>query len=172
MPDAQPPDVHQPPPNQAQDVRGNMLRQLGLSREQFQQIRRMNAERRPMMEEAQRRFHEANRALDTAIYADQVNDADVQARLKDVQLAQAEVQRLRYMNELAVRRLLTPEQLVRFRELRERFEQARDDLENRRRFNDGQPVDRQMPGNDVKAPPDGQQPARRLVRQDQHKPNF
>lgn len=35
------------------------------------------------------------------------------------------------MNELGVRRILTPDQLARFRELRQRFEQARRNLENR-----------------------------------------
>jgi Spy/CpxP family protein refolding chaperone len=139
-------EIHQPPPNQPQDIRGNVLRQLGLTREQMQQIRRMNAERGPLMKEVQRRFREANRALDDAIYADEVSDADVQARLKDVQLAQAEIQRLRFMNELAVRRILTPEQLVRFRELRERFEQARENFENRRPFRNAQPMERPAPG--------------------------
>ncbi|MFM9905252.1 MAG: Spy/CpxP family protein refolding chaperone [Pyrinomonadaceae bacterium] len=118
--------------NQPQDVRGNALRQLGLSKEQIQQIRRLNMERKPLMDEAQRRFREANRALDEAIYADQVNDADVQNRLREVQLSQAEVAKVRYMNELSVRRILTQEQLIRFRELRQRFEKARENLETAR----------------------------------------
>ncbi len=160
------PDVQQPAPNQ-QDVRGNMLRQLGLSREQIQQIRRMNQERKPQMEEAQRRFREANRALDAAIYADEVNDADVQARLKDVQIAQAEIQRLRFMNELAVRRILTPDQLVRFRELRDRFERERQNLEQARPFRNLQEMERQIPPNDAHPTP----PPMNVVRQQQTKPN-
>ena len=40
------------------------------------------------------------------------------------------------MNELAVRRILTQEQLVKFRELRERFEQARETMPERRLFRD------------------------------------
>src|SRR5687768_7878539 len=65
----------QPPAaNQPQDTRANALRQLGLSREQIQQIRRMNMARKPIMDEAQQRFREAMRALDAAIYADSVND--------------------------------------------------------------------------------------------------
>ena len=130
------PEIRQPNPNRPRDNQGNMLRQLGLSSEQIQQIRRIKMEQRPSMDEAQRRFREANRALDEAIYADQVNDADFQARLSDVQAAQGEVQRLRFMNELAVRRILTQEQLVKFRELRERFEQARETMQERRQFRD------------------------------------
>ncbi|MEQ1922421.1 MAG: hypothetical protein ABL952_07920 [Pyrinomonadaceae bacterium] len=117
--------------NQQQDIRTNALRQLGLSREQIQQIRRMNMERKPLMDEAQKRLRIANRSLDEAIYADQVNDTDVQARLKELQLAQADVARIRFMNELFVRKILTPEQLVRFRELRQRFEQVRENIERR-----------------------------------------
>ncbi|MBP7415352.1 MAG: hypothetical protein KA831_01775 [Pyrinomonadaceae bacterium] len=117
--------------NQQPDIRTNALRQLGLSREQVQQIRRMNMERKPLMDEAQNRLRMANRSLDDAIYADQVNDADVQARLKELQLAQADVARIRFMNELSVRKILTPEQLVRFREIRQRFEQVRENIEKR-----------------------------------------
>lgn len=158
------PDV-QPAPNQP-DGRGNMLRLLGLSTEQIQQIRRINQERKPLMEEAQHRFREANRGLDAAIYADEVNDAEIQARLKDVQTAQAEIQRLRYMNELAVRRILTPEQLVHFREMRERFEKARQNA-------DGQPfrnmrrMERQFPPNETHPV----SPPTRVVKREQPKPN-
>jgi len=126
QPDTPQANANRPPENQ-----GDLFRQLGLSVEQLQQIRHIKQEQRPLMDEAQKHFREANHALDEAIYADQVNDADFQARLRDVQAAQGEVQRLRFMNELAVRRILTPEQLVRFRELRERFEQARRNMQGR-----------------------------------------
>ena len=120
-----------PTVNQQPDIRTAALRQLGLSREQVQQIRKMNLERKPIMEEAQRRLREANRSLDEAIYADQVNDDDVKDRVKGVQLAQAEVLRIRFMNELFVRKLLTADQLTRFRELRQRFEKQRMNFERR-----------------------------------------
>lgn len=129
-PETQPPTVKKP-----EDARGNALRQLGLSPEQMQQIRRVNMERKPLMEAAQKRFREANRLLDEAIYSDQANDADVQAHLKEVHLAQAEVVRIRFMNEFAVRRILTPEQLVQFRELRRKFEQEHVIENNNRKLN-------------------------------------
>ncbi len=129
-PATQPPAVKKP-----EDARGNALRQLGLSREQMQQIRRINMERKPLMEEAQKRFREANRLLDEAIYSDQVSEVDVQARLKEVQMAQAEVMKIRYMSEFAVRRILTPDQLIQFRELRRKFEQERVNADNNRKLN-------------------------------------
>lgn len=140
--EAQPQQENRTPGNQPQDIRANVLRQLGLSREQIQQIRRINVERRPLMEGAQQRLKDATQALDAAIYADQINEVDVRDRLKDVQLAQAEVAKVRFMNEVAVRRILTPEQLIRFRELRERFERIRETIEDRRK------VDRQLPPSD------------------------
>lgn len=147
------PDAPQANPNRPPDNQGDLFRQLGLSVEQLQQIRRIKQEQRPLMEDAQKRFREANRALDESIYADQVNDADFQARLRDVQVAQGEIQRLRFMNELAVRRVLTPEQLVRFREMRERFEQERRNIQERRPFRDGgmRPMQRQMLRNEKPA---------------------
>lgn len=137
-------DTQRPAANQPQDIRVNVLRQLGLSPEQIQRIRRMNAERKPLMDEAQKRFRDANRSLDEAIYADQVIDQDFQDRLKAVQRTQAEVARIRSINELSVRKILTPEQLQRFRELRRRFEERRDNLQNQRPRQDTQQPLRQI----------------------------
>jgi len=140
-----------PPPGGADrddrggDRRPNLLAELGLSPDQVQQIRRMNQERRPAMMEAQRRMREANRNLDMSIYGETVSDADFQARLKEFQLAQAELARLRFESELSVRRVLTPEQLIRFRNVRRRFaENRQENRPNRRGRRDRQnmPPDR------------------------------
>jgi Spy/CpxP family protein refolding chaperone len=155
IPDAQHHDMQRP-----HDRRANFLHKLGLSPEQMEQIRQINLERRPLIDDAQKRLREANRALDAAIYAEQVNESDFEAKLKDVQSAQAEVARIRFTNELAVRRVLTPEQLARFREMRQRFEQERRDGGGRRgparRERGGPPQDAQ-PGRPA-PPPDAQQP--------------
>lgn len=174
--DTQPQDVQRPNANQPQDVRGNALRQLGLSREQFQQIRRLNADRKPAMDDAQKRLRLANRALDEAIYADQVNETEMQARLKELQLAQAEVAKIRFTHEFAVRRILTSDQLSRFRELRQRFEQARQALD-RRQGNADRPLDRPAQNNNPNRPAANNnaapfQPKPQPVRQDRRKPDF
>lgn len=101
--------------------RPNLLAELDLSPEQIKQIRRLNAEKRPLIREAQQRVRDANRRLDQAIYADDADETEIQSRLKDVQTAQAEVARIRSSTEYAVRKVLTPEQLVRFREVRQKF---------------------------------------------------
>jgi periplasmic protein CpxP/Spy len=113
--------------------RPNVLAELGLSREQMQQIGRMNQERRPAIRDARQRMGDAARDLDIAIYSDAVNDADVKARLKEFQAAEAELSRLRFESELAVRKILTPEQLIKFRDLRRQFaEERRKGAANRR----------------------------------------
>jgi Spy/CpxP family protein refolding chaperone len=120
-------------------ARPNLLRELGLTPEQLQQIQRINQERRPQMEAAGLRLREANRALDEAIYSDALNEADVEARLKDVQAAQANMAKVRFNSELAIRKVLTPDQLVRFRDLRRKFADARQDFRNERRQRRGLP---------------------------------
>jgi Spy/CpxP family protein refolding chaperone len=108
-------------PNQAPGV----LRQLGLTPAQLQQIRDINIKRRPVMQSAQDRVRDAGRRLDEAIYADVANDAEVQTRLKEFHTAQAEVSRIRFMNEFAIRKVLNAEQLAKFRDLRKQFESNR-----------------------------------------------
>ena len=58
-----------------------MLRQLGLSPDQIKQIREMNRDVAPRRVDARTRLREARQALDTAIYADVLNETDVAARL-------------------------------------------------------------------------------------------
>lgn len=127
-----------PPPQDVGDERRgrgrpNLFAELGLSPDQVRQIRQINQHRRPAMAEAQQRMREANRNLDLAIYGDTVSDAEFQTRLKEFQSAQADVGRLRFESELAIRKVLTAEQLVRFRELRRRFSEARGRGQERRR---------------------------------------
>ncbi len=165
-------DVQRPMAKQPRDLRNNALRQLGLSREQMQQIRRLNADRRPIMVEAQNRFRLANRAVDEAIYADLADETLIQARLKEVQLAQAEVAKIRFMNEFAVRKILTPEQLSRFRELRLRFEQTRRNSENQSQSGDDRRVNGRAHDRDVISPRRNPPPLRRVLRQNQQRPEF
>ena len=169
--DTKPEGQPQPNANQPQDVRTNVLRQLGLSPDQVQKIRRVNMERKPLMEEANRRLREANRTLNEAIYADQVNDEEVQARLKELQLAQAEVAKIRFTNELSVRRILTSEQLVRFRDLRQRFEQVRQNIDSRRAIDGVRHNIGQDPGNSLKLR-EGKQQLRPVVRPNQQRPQL
>ena len=171
--DAKPSETPPPSVNQPQDVRGNALRQLGLSMEQMQQIRRLNMARKPMMDEAQKRVREATQALNQVIYADEVNEAEFQARLREFQLAQAEVARLRFLNELAVRRILLREQLLRFREIQRRFEEAvRENVQDQRIRNANKPANLRRQGGDVKSYQPNNTPVRPAANPNPKRPNF
>jgi Spy/CpxP family protein refolding chaperone len=127
-----------------------MLQELGLAREQIQQIRRINQDRRPVMQLAQRNWREAQIALDQAIYADDSTEEEIQQRVREAQSAHNEFLKARAATEYLIRRVLTPEQLQKFRRLRERFNQ---------RMNDTDP-DRPPLERDVKNEPP--RPAQRL----------
>jgi len=136
-------DAKPEPQPTPQEDRPNLLQQLGLAPDQLRQIRQLNQQRKPLIDEAQQRVRAANQALDAAIYADNVDENDVKARLNELQQAQAEVARIRFTNELAIRKILTPEQLGRFRDLRRQFAaQNRQVLQQRRqqRLNEGKPA--------------------------------
>ena len=133
---AQDPRPAGPPPEARFAAQGeqrpNLLQELGLTAEQVQALQKLKAELKPTEQSARRRFQEANLALNMAIYADTVEEAEFQARLNEFQAAQAELARLKFTNELAVRRILTPAQLMKFRELRRRFAEQRGNRPNDR----------------------------------------
>lgn len=102
-----------------------LLQELGLTREQIQQIRRINQDRRPITQEAARRWRQANRDLDIAIYADDSTEDQIKELLKTAQVAQAELLREKSLTEYLIRKVLTPEQLVKFRTLRQQLIEQR-----------------------------------------------
>lgn len=130
-----------PPPEEASQFtpeRPNLLQNLGLTQPQIRQIRIMNRDRKPRMDAAQERLREANRALDQAIYGDQLDESEVHARLTTFQQAQAEVARIRFQSELELRKILTPDQLAKFRNLRARLARARENVQQRRQTPPGE----------------------------------
>lgn len=108
--------------------RRDPLRALNLTPDQLQQIRAIRQESKDEWRAARQRLAAAHRALDEAIYSDDVNEALVEERAREVGVAQASVVRLRSLTELKIRRLLTPEQLNTLRLMRQ---QARADERNR-----------------------------------------
>lgn len=154
----EPPDQGGPPPERPAD-RMNILRELGLSQDQVRQMRLNNQDIRTKRQAARRRMNEAGRNLDQTIYADTVDQALFAQHLKEFQDAQAEMATVNFENELAIRKVLTPEQLVRFREIRQKFNEKREDFPRQRqnrRGNGGQ----RMPPSD-KQPINNFRPAQR-----------
>lgn len=124
--------------------RPSLMLQLGLSAEQIQQIRELNAGRKPQMAAAQIALRGAVKALDEAIYADVVDERLVTERIRELQAAQSEVVGLRFSGELALRKILTADQLTKFRELRRRFGGAARAWRRGRRNQKRLPTFRQM----------------------------
>ncbi len=96
-----------------------ILSHLNLSPEQVTQMRSIQSESVPQAQQLNRQLNQARRALDEAIYSDNVDEALIEQRARDVAEAQAALVRFRAQTELRVRRILTPEQLQTFRNLRQ-----------------------------------------------------
>lgn len=126
------PNNEPPAPNVKQiQPRPNLLRELGLTREQLQAVRQIYANNKDQVATAQRNHRLAQKTLDEAIYADNLSESEVQKLITELQNAHAEMIKIRASTELEVRKILTPEQLVRFRELRIRFGKMRENFQKR-----------------------------------------
>lgn len=99
---------------------GGLLRALNLSPEQRTQIKAIRRETESQGRLLGARLRQARRALDEAIYADNPDDALIEARVREVGAAQTTVLRMRTLTELKIRRVLTPEQLEAFRRMQRR----------------------------------------------------
>lgn len=129
----EPAPVEETPPNANARNRPNLLAELDLSLDQIQQIRRVNRENQPLRRAAQQRLREANRRLDAAVYADSADETEIENSVKEAQTAQAEMIKLRSATEYAVRKILTPAQIIKFREIRERFTERMENAPKLRR---------------------------------------
>src|SRR2546425_8317881 len=121
-PDQQPSNVQ----TQTQTAPANdMLGTLNLTPDQIQKIRGINAELREERQAANQRLRMAQRSLAEAIQSPTPDEALIAQRSKDVADAQANTIRLRSLTEARVLQVLTPEQRVKLRELRQRNQAMR-----------------------------------------------
>ena len=98
---------------------------LNLSPEQIQKIRSINAELKEQRQVANQKLRLAQRALAEAIESPTPNEALIEQRSHDVADAQATTIRLRSLTEARILQVLTPEQRIRLREVRQRNQAAR-----------------------------------------------
>ena len=140
----------------AADAAAALLSQLNLTAAQVARMREIRQQSVPQAQALTRRLNQARRALDESIYSDSLDEALVEQRAREVAEAQTALIRHRAQTELRVRRVLTPEQLQTFRDLRIR---ARREQRIRRRIERGLPVRR--PNAPADQTPDAR-PLRRL----------
>jgi len=131
--------------DQVPQDRGQMFKLLNLSPMQLRQVRMANQQHKPVIDAAQQKLRDARKALDETIYADQVSDTDFQARLKALRDAQTEVTTIQSTHELAIRRILAPDQLTKFRVMRQRFEEARQNAARQKAAPGSRPMMKQGP---------------------------
>jgi Spy/CpxP family protein refolding chaperone len=98
---------------------------LNLTPDQIQKIRTINAELKDQRQAAIQRVRQAQRALTEAIESPTPNEALIDQRSHEVADAQAATIRLRSLTEARILQVLTPEQRIRLREMRQRNQALR-----------------------------------------------
>ena len=102
-----------------------MLGPLNLTPDQIQKIRAINGELKDERQGANQRLRMAQRALAEAIQSPTPDEALIAARSKEVADAQANTIRLRSLTEARVLQVLTPDQRIKLRELRQQNQARR-----------------------------------------------
>jgi Spy/CpxP family protein refolding chaperone len=77
-----------------------------------------------------KRWQQARRSMDAAMYADDSTDEQIKELTKEAMAAQSDLLKERTLTEYMIRKVLTPEQLVRFRELRDSLIQRMTERKN------------------------------------------
>ncbi len=110
------------------------IRDLNLSPEQRERIRAIREQQRDERAAINQRLKEASDALEEALDVDNPDEAVIEQRMRDVAAAQVASMRMRVLNEVKIRRVLTLEQLVTLRLWRKRTREERriDNLDRRR----------------------------------------
>jgi len=98
---------------------------LNLTTDQVQRIRAINAELKDQRQAAIQHLRQAQRALTEAIESPTPNEALIDQRSHEVADAQAATIRLRSLTEARILQVLTSEQRVRLREMRQRNQALR-----------------------------------------------
>jgi Spy/CpxP family protein refolding chaperone len=113
-------------PTQTQTQADQMLGPLNLTQDQIQKIRSINAELREERRDAGMRLRLAQRALTEAIQSPTPDETLISQRSKEVADAQANTIRLRSLTESRIWQVLTPDQRIKLRELRQQAMIRRD----------------------------------------------
>jgi Spy/CpxP family protein refolding chaperone len=120
--------------NQANQI-PNLIASLNLTPEQIQKWRAINADLRAEQQAANQRLREARRALAEAIESPTSNEELIKQRAKEVSEAQAATTQLQALREARILQVLTPEQRIKLREMRQRNQALRREANQQRPAN-------------------------------------
>src|ERR1051325_1395404 len=113
----------EPAPTQTQITQAQQVpdfRALNLTPEQVQKIRAINQELKDERQAANLKLRQAQRALAEAVESPTPDEALISQRSREVAEAQANTIRLRSLTEARILQVLTPDQRVKLREMRQR----------------------------------------------------
>lgn len=108
----------------------NLPAQLNFTPQQEQQWREINREFRSQEMTATFKVRQARLALNDAMEAANPNEEQIKQRAKDLADAQSAVTQLQALRQARVLQLLTPEQRIKLKELRERAQEMRRERQN------------------------------------------
>jgi Spy/CpxP family protein refolding chaperone len=103
----------------------NLATQLGFTPQQFQQWREINREFGPQQKVAEFKLRQSRQALNEAMESASPNEEVIKQRAKDVADAQSAVTQIQALRQARVLQMLTPEQRVKLKEIRERAQTLR-----------------------------------------------
>jgi Spy/CpxP family protein refolding chaperone len=101
------------------------LAQLNLTPEQIQKWRAINAELKDGQQAANLRFRQARRALAEAIESPNSSEELIKQRAKEASEAQAATTQLQALRQARILQMLTPEQRIKLREIRQQNQATR-----------------------------------------------
>ncbi|MDX6288261.1 MAG: Heavy-metal resistance [Blastocatellia bacterium] len=110
---------------QAQTSQTPDFAQLNLSPDQIQKIRAINAELKDQRQAAGMKLRQAQRALAEAVESPTPNETLIDQRSHELADAQAATIRLRSLAESRILQVMTPEQRIRLREMRQQNQALR-----------------------------------------------
>lgn len=116
----EPPPADQPPMNPRRPDRLQLLRALGLTREQLVLARQLQQRYGPKVQQVHDELEELQDAFHQAIFSEPYDPQLVEQRLQQVLQKQQEAMRAQVEQERAFREILTPQQLDKFRDLQAR----------------------------------------------------
>jgi Spy/CpxP family protein refolding chaperone len=148
----------QPPPAQ------NLPAELNFTPQQIQQWREINRELRSQEMPATLKLREARLALNEAMESANPNEEVIKQRAKELADAQSVVTQLQALRQARVLKMLTPEQRIKLKEIRERVQTMRREQQNANAMTPNRPLKRN--GNALGLTPAQQ---RKALRQQQPK---